>query len=121
MAAGDVMAEIETDKATIEWEAQEEGILAKILVQEGVPDVPCGTPVALIVEQGTDVSAFANFDPSSASKQPPPSNSKPAAAPAATPASSFPPHMKLQMPSLSPTMEQVGSGNFWSIQPSVYS
>ena len=114
LAPGDVICEIETDKATMEWEAQEEGILAKILVQAGVPDVQCGATVAIIVEEGTDISAFASFDPSSTRKQlasaaPPKPAAVAAAAPStvATAVASFPPHTKLMMPSLSPTMEMV--------------
>jgi len=111
VAPGDVLCEIETDKATIEWEAQEDGVLAKILYPEGSKDIPCGEVVAIVAEEGADISAFASFDPSSmaaADPSPPPTASKPSAPAAASApvASSFPPHMKLEMPSLSPTMEQ---------------
>jgi pyruvate dehydrogenase E2 component (dihydrolipoamide acetyltransferase) len=50
VAAGDVYCEVETDKASMEWEAQEDGFLAKILVHEGAKDVAVGTPVAIVVE-----------------------------------------------------------------------
>src|SRR5581483_2896488 len=54
--SGDVIAEIETDKATMEVEAADEGTLGKILVPEGTADVAVNTPIALIVGEGEDVS-----------------------------------------------------------------
>ncbi|TGZ84763.1 pyruvate dehydrogenase [Ascodesmis nigricans] len=58
---GDVLVEIETDKAQMDFEFQEEGILAKILKQSGEKDVAVGNPIAVIVEEGTDVEAFKEF------------------------------------------------------------
>lgn len=59
---GDSLAEIETDKATMDFEAQEDGILAKILQPSGSADIPVGTPIAIVVEEAdTDLSAFANY------------------------------------------------------------
>ncbi|KAB1073176.1 pyruvate dehydrogenase complex E1 component subunit beta [Methylobacterium planeticum] len=55
--SGDVLAEIETDKATMEVEAIDEGVLAKILIQEGTEGVAVNTPIAIIAEEGEDVSA----------------------------------------------------------------
>ncbi|MDV2983333.1 UNVERIFIED_CONTAM: pyruvate dehydrogenase complex dihydrolipoamide acetyltransferase [Methylobacteriaceae bacterium AG10] len=52
--SGDVIAEIETDKATMEVEAVDEGVLAKILVAEGTADVPVNELIALIAEEGED-------------------------------------------------------------------
>ncbi|UMY16989.1 pyruvate dehydrogenase complex dihydrolipoamide acetyltransferase [Methylobacterium organophilum] len=52
--SGDVLAEIETDKATMEVEAVDEGVLAKILVPEGTADVPVNDLIALIAEEGED-------------------------------------------------------------------
>ncbi|MFT8952109.1 MAG: pyruvate dehydrogenase complex dihydrolipoamide acetyltransferase [Gluconobacter sp.] len=57
VSAGDVIAEIETDKATMEVEAVDEGILGRILVQEGVEGVAVNTPIAILVEEGEDVPA----------------------------------------------------------------
>ncbi|MCA1749373.1 MAG: pyruvate dehydrogenase complex dihydrolipoamide acetyltransferase [Parasphingopyxis sp.] len=54
ITAGDLMAEIETDKATMEFEAVDEGVLAKILVAEGTDEVRVGTVIALIAEEGED-------------------------------------------------------------------
>src|SRR3954466_1573651 len=55
--AGDVIAEIETDKATMEVEAVDEGTLGKILVPEGTADVAVNTPIATILGEGEDASA----------------------------------------------------------------
>src|ERR671910_862645 len=52
--SGDVIAEIETDKATMEVEAVDEGILAKIVVPEGTADVPVNQLIALIAGEGED-------------------------------------------------------------------
>ena len=53
--AGDILAEIETDKATMEVEAVDEGVLAKIVIPEGTDHVAVNTPIALIAENGEDV------------------------------------------------------------------
>src|SRR5437879_11292125 len=53
--AGDVLAEIETDKATMEVEAVDEGVLARIVIPEGTEHVAVNTPIALIAENGEDV------------------------------------------------------------------
>src|ERR1700754_1389263 len=55
--AGDVIAEIETDKATMEVEAVDEGKLAKILVDEGAEGVAVNTPIAVLSADGEDTSA----------------------------------------------------------------
>jgi len=57
--AGDVIAEIETDKATMEVEAVDEGTLARILVDEGTEGVAVNTPIAVLAENGEDVSQVA--------------------------------------------------------------
>ncbi|MFZ0608538.1 MAG: biotin/lipoyl-containing protein, partial [Xanthobacteraceae bacterium] len=56
---GDVIAEIETDKATMEYEAIEDGTLAKIVVPEGTADVPVNQLIAVMAEEGEDVKAAA--------------------------------------------------------------
>lgn len=55
---GDVIAEIETDKATMEVEAVDEGIIGKILVTEGTEGVAVNTPIAMLAEEGEDVSSI---------------------------------------------------------------
>jgi pyruvate dehydrogenase E2 component (dihydrolipoamide acetyltransferase) len=57
--SGDVIAEIETDKATMEVEAVDEGTLGKILVAEGTNDVAVNRPIAVLLEEGEDASAAA--------------------------------------------------------------
>ena len=58
--SGDVIAEIETDKATMEIEAVDEGKLGKILVPEGTEGVKVNTPIAVILNDGEDASALSN-------------------------------------------------------------
>lgn len=61
LAPGDVLVEIETDKAQMDFEFQEEGVLAKLLKQSGEKDVAVGNPIAVMVEDAGDVDAFADF------------------------------------------------------------
>ncbi len=101
--AGDVIAEIETDKATMEFEAVDEGTIGKILVPEGAQGVKVNQPIAVLLEEGEDKSALANVKPAAAPAAPkpaapapapqapapqtaPPQAPKPAAAPAPSPA-----------------------------------
>ncbi|WP_121629974.1 pyruvate dehydrogenase complex E1 component subunit beta [Tropicibacter alexandrii] len=55
VSSGDIIAEIETDKATMEFEAVDEGIMGKILIPEGTADVKVNTPIAVLVEAGEEV------------------------------------------------------------------
>jgi pyruvate dehydrogenase E2 component (dihydrolipoamide acetyltransferase) len=57
--AGDILAEIETDKATMEYEAIDEGVIAKILVPEGTADVAVNAPIAVLAAAGEDVKSVA--------------------------------------------------------------
>eukprot|EP00979_Chaetoceros_neogracilis_P008477 scaffold1887_cov267-Chaetoceros_neogracile.AAC.10 len=59
--AGDSLAEIETDKASMDFEAQDDGVVAKILVEAGSGDVVVGKPIIVTVEEEDEVAAFANF------------------------------------------------------------
>src|SRR6056297_214255 len=52
VSSGDIMAEIETDKATMEFEAVDEGVVGKILITEGTEGVKVNTPIAVLVEEG---------------------------------------------------------------------
>ncbi|WP_299282244.1 pyruvate dehydrogenase complex E1 component subunit beta [uncultured Tateyamaria sp.] len=52
VSSGDIMAEIETDKATMEFEAVDEGIVGKILIEEGTEGVKVNTPIAVLIEEG---------------------------------------------------------------------
>src|ERR1700685_4716321 len=60
--SGDVIAEIETDKATMEVEAIDEGTLGKILVPEGTNDVAVNTPIATILSEGEDAASTNDAD-----------------------------------------------------------
>ena len=93
---GDVIAEIETDKATMEYEAIDEGTLAKIVVPEGTQDVPVNQLIAVLAEEGEDVkTAAAGAEKASAAK----SAVKPASAPApAASASGLKPHRRAKRP-----------------------
>ena len=62
VSSGDVIAEIETDKATMEVEAVDEGTLGKILVPEGTEGVAVNAPIALLLEEGEDASALQGAD-----------------------------------------------------------
>ena len=86
VSAGDIMAEIETDKATMEFEAVDEGVIASIAVEEGTEGVKVGTVIAMLAEDGEDLEAAAGAggaaEPAPAAKAEP----APAAAPAPAPA-----------------------------------
>jgi pyruvate dehydrogenase E1 component beta subunit len=82
--SGDVIAEIETDKATMEVEAADEGTLGKILVPEGTADVAVNTPIAVILGEGEDKASLNNVKPSQQQK------AAESAPPAATPAAQAP-------------------------------
>ena len=90
--SGDVIAEIETDKATMEFEAVDEGTLGKILVAEGTEGVAVNTPIGVILEEGEDASFIkvpapaAAPAPVAAAPAPAPVAAAPAPAPVSAPA-----------------------------------
>jgi pyruvate dehydrogenase E2 component (dihydrolipoamide acetyltransferase) len=86
IAPGDVIAEIETDKATMEVESVDEGTMGKILVAEGAEEIPVNTPIAVILEEGEDSSALASFDAAGAASTAPAPAAPAAAAPTPEPA-----------------------------------
>jgi len=59
--AGDSLAKIDTDKASIDFEAQDDGFVAKLLIPENTEDVVVGDPIMVTVEEEEDVAAFADF------------------------------------------------------------
>ena len=88
VSAGDILAEIETDKATMEFEAVDEGTIAKILVPEGTDGVKVGAPIALLAGEGESVEA-----PAPRADEPKTSAPEPKAAPVTAPESPAPtPH-----------------------------
>jgi len=80
VASGDILAEIETDKATMEFEAVDEGTIARILIPEGSDGVKVGTPIAILAGEGEEVSATAPVSKADAS--PPPKEAEPKPEPA---------------------------------------
>jgi pyruvate dehydrogenase E2 component (dihydrolipoamide acetyltransferase) len=103
--AGDVIAEIETDKATMEVEAVDEGTIAKIMVAEGTADVPVNQVIAVLAEEGEDASAAAKAAPSAPKPQ---ASSAPKAE--APKAAATPTPQTSAAPALSPAAKSNGSG-----------
>lgn len=66
IAPGDVLVEIETDKAQMDFECQEEGFIAKILAESGSKEVNINQPIAIMVENKEDIEKFADFTVESA-------------------------------------------------------
>src|SRR5713226_2964610 len=91
--SGDVIAEIETDKATMEVEAVEEGTLAKILVPEGTQDVAVNDVIAVLAGDGEDVKSAGAGAPRA-----PPKAEAPAAKPASPSSPVVPPVAKAPAP-----------------------
>ena len=86
VSSGDILAEIETDKATMEFEAVDEGTVGKILVAEGTEGVKVNTPIAVLLEEGEsadDISAPEAAPAADAAKETAPAGASDAAAPAA--------------------------------------
>ena len=93
VAAGDILAEIETDKATMEFEAVDEGTIAKILVPEGTDGVKVGAPIALLAGQGESVDAAT---PAPRPDEPKSSAPDPKSAPVTAPESEQPTPHKME-------------------------
>ena len=86
VSSGDILAEIETDKATMEFEAVDEGIVGKILVAEGSEGVKVNTPIAVLIEEGEsaeDIAAAPAAAPAPAAEAPAPAAPAAPAAPVA--------------------------------------
>ncbi|MFL6853483.1 MAG: pyruvate dehydrogenase complex dihydrolipoamide acetyltransferase, partial [Sphingomicrobium sp.] len=77
VSSGDILAEIETDKATMEFEAVDEGKIARILIPEGSDGVKVGTPIAILAGEGEEVSANAPAPTPKAEAAPPPKVEEP--------------------------------------------
>ena len=108
--SGDVIAEIETDKATMEVEAVDEGTIAKILVPEGTQDVAVNDVIAVLAGDGEDVKAAGAAAKPTASSAPPPKAEAPAAAkPAPAPAPATPPAAKATTPPVTAAAPQAAA------------
>ena len=93
VVSGDLLAEIETDKATMELEAVDDGVLGKIIAAEGSENIAVNTPIAVMLEEGEDASAAeaaASAAPAPAPAAPPEPTPMPEAAPAPQPAPATP-------------------------------
>src|SRR5262245_21920067 len=101
---GDVIAEIETDKATMEVEAIDQGTMGKILVPEGAQDIAVNAPIALLLTEGEDKSALAGAPSPAApaAAAPPARPAPPAAAQPAPPAVAEPAKPAAPSPSSAP-------------------
>ncbi|KAI8821570.1 mitochondrial dihydrolipoamide acetyltransferase precursor [Chytriomyces cf. hyalinus JEL632] len=116
---GDVLVEIETDKASMDFECQEEGFLAQTFLKTGDKDVPVGTALCVFAENQADIPAFANFSladiggaaPAPAAPAAPVSTPAASSAPVSK-SSDFPAHTLMGMPALSPTMTQGNVGTW---------
>lgn len=117
-AAGDSLAVIETDKASMDFEAQDDGVVAKLLVDAGAAEVAVGVPIIVTVEEEGDVAAFKDFAPDAAGGEAAPAAAEeapPAASAApATLAADLPDHEVVGMPALSPTMDS-GTISKWNV------
>jgi len=127
VAAGEVLCDIETDKATLDLECMEDGFLAKILIQPGTKDVPVGEALCIVAESDDGLEKFASYKAGGSSSvgdkpaaSPPqekpasPPQKKPASPPQASapPRGDLPPHEVLTMPALSPIMTQGNVGKW---------
>ena len=101
--SGDILAEIETDKATMEFEAVDEGTIAKILVPEGTDGVKVGAPIALLAGEGEDASSAASAAPKADVKPAEPPKAAPAAPePKADATPKSPPQAPVETPAAPP-------------------
>ena len=83
--AGDVLAEIETDKATMEFEAVDDGVLAKIVIPEGTEHVAVNTPIAVIAGNGEEAGAAATIAPAAKAPEKTPAKTPPRPSPLPAP------------------------------------
>ena len=98
--SGDILAEIETDKATMEFEAVDEGKIAKILVPEGTDGVKVGAPIAIMAGDGESLDTSAAPKPDTAPAAPPKATPEPKAD--ATPKAAPPPQAPVETPAAPP-------------------
>ena len=109
-SAGDSICSIETDKATVDFEAQDDGVVAKIIVQAGGGEINCGTPIMVTVEDEGDVAAFKDFvveESASSGQQPAAVVEEAPPAPVAAPPTPSPPSSTAAVPAAVPTGERV--------------
>ncbi len=100
--SGDILAEIETDKATMEFEAVDEGTVAKILVPEGSEGVKVGAPIAILAGEGEDAGKAASAAPKADTSPPAPPKPAPEPKADATPKNAPPPPVPVETPPAPP-------------------
>ncbi|KAF2078510.1 hypothetical protein CYY_000135 [Polysphondylium violaceum] len=116
---GDILAQIETDKATMDFEYEDNGYLAKILLPDGSKGIAINTPIAILVKNKEDIASAKEYKvgapATEAPKAAPAAEAPKAAQPASKPKSTktYPPHKVVGMPALSPSME-TGTIAGWS-------
>jgi pyruvate dehydrogenase E2 component (dihydrolipoamide acetyltransferase) len=110
--SGDVIAEIETDKATMEYESADEGRLGKIIVPEGAQGIKVNAPIALLLEEGEDPAALEKFGLGAAPTPAPATPATPAASPHPNP-----PPLAGEGATVSTPPPQAGEGATVSIPP----
>jgi pyruvate dehydrogenase E2 component (dihydrolipoamide acetyltransferase) len=108
--AGDVLCQVETDKATVDFEAQDEGVVAKILVEAGPADIPCGDPILITVDDEADVAAFADYKVKASAPPPPAATAAPAETDAPPETSATPPPPGATPPTPTPSTPASTSG-----------
>ncbi|KAK1326441.1 hypothetical protein QJS10_CPA01g00121 [Acorus calamus] len=111
VSPGEVLCEIETDKATVEMECMEEGYLAKIIKGDGEKDIKVGEIIAITVEEEEDIGKFSDYKPSTSLptdgvKESSTSEASDVTEPDMNVDVGHPPHQVIGMPSLSPTMTE---------------
>ena len=100
--SGDILAEIETDKATMEFEAVDEGKIAKILVPEGTDGVKVGAPIAILAGEGEDAGKAASAAPKADTAPPAAPKAAPEPKADATPKTAPPPQAPVETPAAPP-------------------
>jgi len=100
--SGDILAEIETDKATMEFEAVDEGKIAKILVPEGTDGVKVGAPIAIMAGEGESVESAGASAPKADTAPPPTPKAAPEPKADATPKAPPPPQAPVETPAAPP-------------------
>jgi len=100
--SGDILAEIETDKATMEFEAVDEGTVARILVPEGSEGVKVGAPIAILAGEGEDSAAAASAAPKADTAPPIPPKAPPEPKPDQTPKAPPRPQAAVETPAAPP-------------------
>ncbi|CAN8077146.1 unnamed protein product [Agarophyton chilense] len=107
---GEVIAEIETDKATRSYEYNDDGYLAKVFFEDGAADVPVGTPMAIVVEEQEDIDAFNDYVPDNAASEAESGSPPQEPTPEAQAATPIPPEAPSPAPTTPPAVATQATG-----------